>query len=195
MATMHDPAHPDESLRDALAAAGWTVTEAAAKLGCTRQTFSRLLNGRTGHLAGDGAGAGAHRVEQTRRSGCDGRRCTTWRRNASELRLGLGREPALSAAGARADHERALPRDAARLHRNVARVRVEGTLGVRRSGRTTRTARDPAARRAGDGPAAARRGGAREGGGDRSRAGTLGSRSGLKRRNDAGHRYRASPTE
>ena len=26
----------------------WTVTEAAAKLGCTRQTFSRLLNGRTG---------------------------------------------------------------------------------------------------------------------------------------------------
>ena len=26
----------------------WTVTEAAEKLGCTRQTFSRLLNGRTG---------------------------------------------------------------------------------------------------------------------------------------------------
>ena len=48
MATMPDPAHPGESLRDALAAAGWTVTEAAAKLGCARQTFSRLLNGRTG---------------------------------------------------------------------------------------------------------------------------------------------------
>ena len=48
MATMQDPAHPGESLRDALAAEGWTVTEAAEKLGCTRQTFSRLLNGRTG---------------------------------------------------------------------------------------------------------------------------------------------------
>ena len=48
MPTMHDPAHPGESLRDAMAAAGWTVTEAAAKLGFTRQTFSRVLNGRTG---------------------------------------------------------------------------------------------------------------------------------------------------
>ena len=48
MATMRDPAHPGESLRDALAAEGWTVTEASARLGCTRQTFSRLLNGRTG---------------------------------------------------------------------------------------------------------------------------------------------------
>ena len=48
MAMMYDPAHPGESLRDAMEAAGWTVTETAAKLGCTRQTFSRLLNGRTG---------------------------------------------------------------------------------------------------------------------------------------------------
>lgn len=48
MPTMHDPAHPGESLRDAMAAEGWTVTEAAARLGCTRQTFSRVLNGRTG---------------------------------------------------------------------------------------------------------------------------------------------------
>ena len=48
MPTMHDPAHPGESLRDAMAAEGWTVTEAAAKLGCTRQTFSRVLNGSTG---------------------------------------------------------------------------------------------------------------------------------------------------
>ena len=48
MPTMHDPAHPGESLRDAMAAEGWTVTEAAAKLGCTRQTLSRVLNGKTG---------------------------------------------------------------------------------------------------------------------------------------------------
>ena len=45
---MYDPAHPGKSLRDAMDAKEWTVTEAAAKLGCTRQTFSRLLNGRTG---------------------------------------------------------------------------------------------------------------------------------------------------
>ena len=48
MPTMHDPAHPGESLRDAMLAEGLSVTETAAKLGCTRQTFSRLLNGRTG---------------------------------------------------------------------------------------------------------------------------------------------------
>ena len=48
MTTMFNPAHPRESLRNALAAEGWTVAEAVEKLGCTRQTFSRLLNGRTG---------------------------------------------------------------------------------------------------------------------------------------------------
>ena len=36
---------PGRDLRNALAAEGWTVTEAAAKLGCTRQTFLRLLTG------------------------------------------------------------------------------------------------------------------------------------------------------
>ena len=61
---MHDPAHPGESLRDVMLAEGWTVTETAAKLGCTRQTFSRLLNGSPRHLAGDGPGIGAYRVEQ-----------------------------------------------------------------------------------------------------------------------------------
>ena len=48
MSAMYDPAHPGESLRDAMNAEEWTVTETAARLGCTRQTFSRLLNGRTG---------------------------------------------------------------------------------------------------------------------------------------------------
>lgn len=48
MTAMYDPAHPGESLRDAMNAEQWTVTETAARLGCTRQTFSRLLNGRTG---------------------------------------------------------------------------------------------------------------------------------------------------
>ena len=64
MPTMHDPAHPGESLRDAMAAEGWTVTEAATKLGCTRQAFSRVLNGEDGHLARYGAGTGTNRVEQ-----------------------------------------------------------------------------------------------------------------------------------
>ena len=48
MVTMYDPVHPGESLRDAMDAEQWTVTEAAAKLGCARQTFSRLLNGHAG---------------------------------------------------------------------------------------------------------------------------------------------------
>ena len=68
---MQDPAHPGESLRDALADAGWTVTEAAAKLGCARQTFSRLLNGRTGISPGM-----ALALERRRR-------------NASELRMAI----------------------------------------------------------------------------------------------------------
>ena len=42
MPTMHDPAHPGESLRDAMLAEGWTVTETAAKLGCTRQCWRQL---------------------------------------------------------------------------------------------------------------------------------------------------------
>ena len=48
MTMMYDPTHPGESLRDVMDAEEWTVTGATAKLGCTRQTFSRLLNGRTG---------------------------------------------------------------------------------------------------------------------------------------------------
>ena len=64
MTMMYDPTHPGESLRDVMDAEEWTVTGATAKLGCTRQTFSRLLNGRTGISAG--YGAGTHRLEQCR---------------------------------------------------------------------------------------------------------------------------------
>ena len=45
---MLNPCHPGETLRDDLEAAGLTVTEAAARLGCTRQALSRLLNGKAG---------------------------------------------------------------------------------------------------------------------------------------------------
>ena len=45
---MLNPCHPGETLRDDLEAAGLTVTEAAALLGCTRQALSRLLNGKAG---------------------------------------------------------------------------------------------------------------------------------------------------
>ena len=45
---MLNPCHPGETLRDDLDAAGLTVTEAAEKLGCTRQALSRLLNGKAG---------------------------------------------------------------------------------------------------------------------------------------------------
>ncbi len=48
MSTMYDPAHPGEILRDAIEAEGWTVSDAASRLGVTRNTLSRVVNGRAG---------------------------------------------------------------------------------------------------------------------------------------------------
>ncbi|MCY4439043.1 MAG: HigA family addiction module antitoxin [Deltaproteobacteria bacterium] len=45
MTGMHDPAHPGEIVREALEAERWTVTEAAIRLGVTRNMLSRVLNG------------------------------------------------------------------------------------------------------------------------------------------------------
>ena len=45
---MQNPCHPGEILRDNLEAAALSVTEAASRLGCTRQALSRLLNGKAG---------------------------------------------------------------------------------------------------------------------------------------------------
>ena len=45
---MLNPCHPGEILRDNLEAAELSVTDAAARLGCTRQALSRLLNGKAG---------------------------------------------------------------------------------------------------------------------------------------------------
>ena len=47
MSRMHNPAHPGEVLREFLPE-GLAVTEAARRLGVTRQAFSALLNGRAG---------------------------------------------------------------------------------------------------------------------------------------------------
>lgn len=47
MTRIHNPPHPGETLReDVLPALGLTVTDAAAQLGVTRATLSRVLNGR-----------------------------------------------------------------------------------------------------------------------------------------------------
>jgi len=47
MATMHNPAHPGEVLRDGvLSDTGLTVTEFARRLGVTRVALSRVLNGK-----------------------------------------------------------------------------------------------------------------------------------------------------
>ncbi len=47
MSRMHNPPHPGETLReDILPALGLNVTQAAAQLGVTRATLSRVLNGR-----------------------------------------------------------------------------------------------------------------------------------------------------
>ena len=44
--TAQNPTHPAAGLRDDLEAAGWTVNEFAVRLGVSRNTASRLLNGR-----------------------------------------------------------------------------------------------------------------------------------------------------
>jgi addiction module HigA family antidote len=46
--TAKNPTHPGTGLRDDLEAVGWSVNEFAARLGVSRNTVSRLLNGRCG---------------------------------------------------------------------------------------------------------------------------------------------------
>jgi antitoxin HigA-1 len=49
MATMYNPPHPGETLReDVLPALGLSVTDASVQLGVTRAALSRVLNGRAG---------------------------------------------------------------------------------------------------------------------------------------------------
>ena len=43
-----NPTHPGEGLRDDIEEMGWSVNEFAARLGVSRNTASRLLNGRCG---------------------------------------------------------------------------------------------------------------------------------------------------
>ena len=45
---LHDPAHPGETARDNLEAEGWTANECASRLGVSRITLWRLLNGHAG---------------------------------------------------------------------------------------------------------------------------------------------------
>ena len=45
---MLNPPHLGELVRESMDDAGWTVTGTAARLGCTRGTLSRLLNGNGG---------------------------------------------------------------------------------------------------------------------------------------------------
>ena len=49
MNAMANPTHPGETIRfECIEASGLTVTEAARRLGCSRPTLSRVLNGRSG---------------------------------------------------------------------------------------------------------------------------------------------------
>ena len=45
---MSDPPHLGKLVRESMDAAGWTVTETAARLDCERGTLSRFLNGHAG---------------------------------------------------------------------------------------------------------------------------------------------------
>ncbi len=46
--TAANPTHPGANLRDCLEAEGWSVNEFGDRLGVSRNTASRLLNGRSG---------------------------------------------------------------------------------------------------------------------------------------------------
>ena len=46
--SLKDPSHPGVSVRDSMEAMGWTVTGCAVRLGVSRNTMSRLINGRCG---------------------------------------------------------------------------------------------------------------------------------------------------
>ena len=45
---MYNPSHPGDILPDAIEAKGWTVSDAAVRVGVARNTLSRVLNGRAG---------------------------------------------------------------------------------------------------------------------------------------------------
>ncbi len=45
MTDMYDPPHPGEIIQVAITDLGWTVVETAKRIGCTRGTLSRILNG------------------------------------------------------------------------------------------------------------------------------------------------------
>ena len=47
-ATMMNPPHLGDLVRESMDEVGWSVTETAVRLGCDRGRLSRLLNGRTG---------------------------------------------------------------------------------------------------------------------------------------------------
>ena len=48
MATMYDPPHLGELIRESIDAEGWTVTGTAERLGVSRVALSRVLNGHAG---------------------------------------------------------------------------------------------------------------------------------------------------
>ena len=48
MVGMKSPAHPGALIKDNVEALGWTVAEAAAGLGVTRQQLYRVINGESG---------------------------------------------------------------------------------------------------------------------------------------------------
>ena len=63
---MPNPPHLGELVRESMDAAGWTVTETAARLDCERGTLSRFLNGHAGLSANMALGARRHRLGHRR---------------------------------------------------------------------------------------------------------------------------------
>lgn len=81
MATMVDPAHPGETLRECIAGEGLTVTGAAERLALSRATLHRLLAGQTGITA-------AHALSFER---CGWSNAEFWMRRQAAYDLALAR--------------------------------------------------------------------------------------------------------
>lgn len=85
MATMIDPAHPGETLRECIAGESLTVTGAAERLGMSRATLNRLLAGQAGVTA-------SHALSFER---CGWSNAEFWMRRQAAYDLALARrEPA-----------------------------------------------------------------------------------------------------
>ena len=62
--SIKNPTRPGAGIQDDLDELGWTVTEAARRMGVRRENLSLLIHGADRHIAEDGACTGTYRHQQ-----------------------------------------------------------------------------------------------------------------------------------